>query len=302
VLGCLDVNQLVKEMLELLQVSISKKATLHLNLAKQLPAVLADAPQLHQVVMNLVLNASEAIGDQPGVIRICTGSRPPGPEGSESGYVCLEVTDTGCGMDEATRARIFEPFFTTKFTGRGLGLAAVQGIVRGHKGAIEVESVPGRGSTFRLLLPAVREAVEPRQQALPSSQSWQGEGTVLVADDEGWVRDVTARLLRSLGFQVLLAQDGEEALTRWQAAADEVRLVLLDLTMPKLDGEETFRVLHLLRPDLPVVLMSGFSEHEAAGRFGGKGLAGFLAKPFRLADLAERVRAALEVRRGPALP
>jgi PAS domain S-box-containing protein len=289
VLVCLDLTPLVREMLELLEVSISKKATLHLDLAEGLPAVLADATQLRQVVMNLVINASEAIGDRPGTIRVATGVR----QIEDRKFVFLEVADSGCGMDEETRKRIFDPFFTTKFTGRGLGLAAVQGIARGHKGSIEVESEPGRGSTFRLLLPAVTEEVRQRQEPLPRAVPWLGEGTILVADDEAWVRDVAARLLRSLGFGVLLARDGEEALARWHESADEIRLVLLDLTMPKLDGEETFRVLHLLRPDLPVVLMSGFSEHEAAGRFAGKGLAGFLAKPFRLEDLAECIRGVL---------
>ena len=296
VLGPLDLNQTVKEMLGLLQVSISKKATLHVNLAERLPPIIADATQVRQVVMNLVLNASEAIGDRAGAIRVATGVRlaDAGP------FVFLQVADTGCGMDEETRRRIFEPFFTTKFTGRGLGLAAVQGIVRGHKGVIEVESEPGRGSTFRLLLPAAKEESEQRRQPPPASVPWQGEGTILVADDEAWVRDVAARMLQSLGFKVIVARDGEEALVRWQEAPDEVRLVLLDLTMPKLDGEETFRTLHLLRPELPVILMSGFSEHEAAGRFAGKGLTGFLAKPFGLENLAETMRSAFESSRGQA--
>jgi PAS domain S-box-containing protein len=305
VLAKLDLSALVSEMLGLLQVSISKKATLQIELTAHLPPLLADATQLRQVVMNLVLNASEAIGDRSGLIRVVTGARfadravldadgPAAADLPEGHYVFLEVTDTGCGMDESTRQRIFDPFFTTKFTGRGLGLAAVLGIIRGHKGAIQVESEPGRGSLFRLLLPGGKEEGEQQQHPPTSSVPWQGEGTVLVADDESCVRDVAAQMLRMLGFRVIPVADGEMALASIRELAEEIRLVLLDLTMPRLDGAETFRTIRMLRPGLPVILMSGFSEQEASSRFAGKGLAGFLAKPFSLEDLAVRVRAALE--------
>jgi PAS domain S-box-containing protein len=304
VLGSLDLNEVIREIIGLLGVSLSRKVVPHFDLAEGLPPILADATQVRQVILNLVLNAAEAIGDRPGLIRVATtvrrmdrasltsaGGSPDLPEGD---YVVLEVADTGCGMDEETRRRIFEPFFTTKFTGRGLGLAAVLGIVRGHKGAIQVESEPGRGSTFRLLLPSGPNGVHPKQACPALAMRWQGEGIILVADDENHVRDVAERMLKTLGFRVIQAGDGEEALARLRESADEVRLVLLDLTMPKLDGEETFRTLHLLWPGLPVILMSGYSEHEASARFTGKGLAGFLAKPFRLEELTERVRSALE--------
>ncbi len=303
VLAHLDLNQLVQETAGLLRLSISRKAALQLNLAERVPLIIADATQIHQVVMNLVLNASEALGDRPGVIRMTTGRQHAdktflsegclSPELPEGEYVFLEIADTGCGMTEETRRKIFDPFFTTKFTGRGLGLAAVLGIIRGHKGVIRVESELGKGSAFRLLLPVRRETDQGLKTAPPAGQTWRGAGTILVVDDESWVRDVVTRLLRSLGFTVIVAADGEEALAKFQETPEDFRLVLLDLTMPRLDGVETFRTLHLLRPNLPVILMSGFSEQEASARFAGKGLAGFLSKPFRLEDLTERVRSAL---------
>jgi PAS domain S-box-containing protein len=289
--GLVDLDRLVRDMIDLLRLSVSKKAELRCDLAGSLPPILTDATQIRQVVMDLVVNASEALGEQGGQIRIRSGVRPAEP-GSQA-LVYLEVEDNGCGMDEATRAFIFDPFFSTKFTGRGLGLAAVQGIVRSHKGRIEVESEPGRGSTFRVLLPAAEGPLPQQRRTARVTEDGLGGGTILVVDDETWVRDVTARMLGMMGFDVLQARDGEEALARFREAG-EVRLVLLDLTMPRLDGEETFRTLHLLAPAVPVILMSGYSEQEAASRFVGKGLAGFLAKPFRLDDLAAKVRAALQ--------
>ena len=249
VLARLDLNRLVLETTGLLQLSLSKKVKLHLELAEQLPVIVADSTQMHQVVMNLVINASEAIGDRPGEIRVTTGTQlankaflastclsPNLPEGK---YVFLEVADTGCGMQEDTRQKIFDPFFTTKFTGRGLGLAAVLGIIRSHKGAIKVESQPAQGSTFRILLPVNQDSKEERQRNPMGREGWRGEGKVLVVDDEVWVRNVTTRMLQSLGFQVIPARDGEDALERFQETPEAFRLVLLDLTMPRLNGVET---------------------------------------------------------------
>jgi PAS domain S-box-containing protein len=297
----IDVTGLVKETLHLLQLSISKKAVLKLHLAEKLPAVMADATQLRQIVMNLVINASDAIGDRSGLITISTsvvtadhrylGELIGAPELHPGDYVCLEVTDNGCGMSPEVKAKIFEPFFTTKFTGRGLGLAAVLGIVRGHRGAMKVYSEPGRGSTFKLLLPA---AGAPSTEAKPDrhdSPQWRGSGTVLVVDDEESVRMVASRMLRMLGFDVLTANNGEQALHVFRTAGDRVSAVLLDLTMPKMDGEETFRELRRLQSNLCVILMSGFNEQEAGARFVGKGLAGFLQKPFTPEELRERLRA-----------
>ena len=304
-----DLTQLVHDTAHLLHVSISKKAALNFALAPALPPVLADASQLRQIVMNLVINASEAIGDHPGTITLTTGlvradapwladAQPVGnfPLGD---YVSLEVSDTGCGMTPEVRARIFEPFYTTKFTGRGLGLAAVLGIVRGHGGALKIQSEPGRGSTFQLLLPiAPGVAVAEPVPGGPTAPGWRGTGQVLVVDDEETVRTVVARVLESLGFTVTLAADGREAVAIFAALPDAFALVVMDLTMPHMDGVEAIAELHRLRPAQRVMLMSGYSEHDLAATFADRGVAGFLQKPFELPTLRDKIRAVFEP--GPA--
>jgi CheY-like chemotaxis protein len=270
-------------------------------LADGLPPVLGDAAQIRQVVISLVVNAGEALGDGEGRIEVTTGVERVGRDvlaGMQLGadrpageYVVLAVRDDGCGMDAATQARIFEPFFTTKFTGRGLGLSAVLGIVRGHHGAIRVESAPGRGSTFRLLFPRTPGAIAPPPAAEPAAAPRQ-EGTILVVDDEDGVRTLAALLLQQLGFEVVQAADGPQGLEQFRRHA-AVRLVLLDLTMPHWNGEETLRELRKESADVPVILMSGYSERELRQRFAGKGVAGFLQKPFTRQDLIDRVNAAL---------
>jgi two-component system cell cycle sensor histidine kinase/response regulator CckA len=304
VIESIDLRTFVEDMLGLLRSAISKKAHLNLNLETNLPLLEGDPSQLGQVIMNLVINASEAIGERSGVISISTGVRECSAEylgkiyahenSSPGLYLTLEVSDTGCGMDAQTRARLFEPFFTTKFTGRGLGLAAVLGIVRGHKGALELESKPGKGTTFRVLLPASEAKTEGsfRNIGAPAA-GWRGEGVVLLVDDEETIRALGARMLASLGFAVLTAADGYEALEVYRAHIDETPLVLLDLTMPRMDGEETFRELHALDPSVRVVMSSGYSEQDITSRFAGQGLVGFVQKPYTLAELAEQLRAAL---------
>jgi len=300
----LDLTRLVQDTAHLLQVSISKKAVLKFDLAAGLPPVLADASQLRQIVMNLVINASEAIGDRSGVIALHTGLVRADrryladtqlahslPEGD---YVFLEVSDTGCGMTPELKARIFEPFFTTKFTGRGLGLAAVLGIVRGHRGALRVYSEPGKGSTFKLLLPMAPGAAVELPVPSPLADGWRGSGRILLADDEETVRAVVARVLENLGFTVTLAADGREAAQLFEREPDAFTLVVMDLTMPHLDGAEAFARMRRVRPDVRVVLMSGFSEHDATITFAGKGLAGFLQKPFELGQLRDKIRAVFE--------
>jgi PAS domain S-box-containing protein len=299
VLEWLDLSRLVEDITHLLQISISKKVTLQLALASGLPAVLADATQMRQVVMNLVINASEAIGDRTGSVTITTRVVPVGedrtfPADTEGelppgDYVVLEVSDDGPGITEEVRRKIFDPFFTTKFTGRGLGLAAVQGIVRGHKGAIQVTSEEGRGTTFKVLLPCAKGPPQPVPAPAVSALVWKGEGTVLVADDEEAVRSVATQMLEAMGFQVVLATDGREAVERLRDHPGAFRLVLLDLTMPHLNGEEAYREIRRLRPDVPVVLMSGYTEQEVTKRFAGQGLSGFLQKPFLAATLLQMV-------------
>jgi PAS domain S-box-containing protein len=300
----IDLSALVAETTELLRLSaVSKKAELLVRPLAGLPAIMADATQLRQVLMNLVINASEALGDQEGLITVSTGLHPAGqgePPGVLAGsslpggdYVFLEVSDTGCGMDPATQARIFEPFFTTKFTGRGLGLSAVLGIVRGHHGALTLRSAPGEGSTFRLYFPPTRRPIViPRKSSL-HAMPWGGGGLVMVVDDEDSVRRVSVELVRSFGFDALEARDGLEAVALMRRQAADVRLVLLDLTMPRLDGAQTLDQLRQIDADVRVILMSGYNQREVHERFAGKGLAGVLPKPFTRDLLGRRLREAL---------
>jgi len=298
-----DLMELVEEMGHLLSVSISKKVVLKYHFASGLPMVDADATQIRQVVMNLIVNASEAIGDRSGVISLTTGLAHCDSnylkacytaEGIQPGdFVYLEVADTGHGMDKATLDRIFDPFFTTKFTGRGLGLAAVLGIMRGHKGAIKVYSEPKRGTTFKLLFPPGNPSSQKPEEKQGEQPVWRGTGTILVVDDEETVRTLARRALEWAGFKVLVAEDGREALTEFQKAGREIVLVILDLTMPHLDGEACFRELRQIDPAVNVILSSGYNEQDVVNRFAGKGLAGFIQKPYTSNDLIAKVRQAL---------
>jgi two-component system cell cycle sensor histidine kinase/response regulator CckA len=293
----------VREFGELLTSAGGRRAQLGYELAKGLPEIEADAAQLGQVAMNLITNAGEALGDAVGTVVVRTGTvlLPAEFGGSRIGaelgpgpHVYFEVQDNGCGMDEATCARIFDPFFTTKFTGRGLGLAAALGIVRVHLGAIEIESEPGVGSRFRVLLPAIparRAAVAERASDIAG---WRGEGTILVVDDDEGVRAFAVAALRRCGLEVLVAPSGREALEIYERRGGEIRAVLLDRTLPGAGGEEVFSAIRRLRPDVRVILMSGYAEERVAGAFAGPALAGFLRKPFTPEALAREVRKALE--------
>jgi PAS domain S-box-containing protein len=290
-----DINDLLEEMLHILQVSISKKAVLRLNLTRPLPPVEVDATQIRQIIMNLVINASEAIGDKSGVIAISTGCMDCDSsylkdvwldENINDGlYVFIEIADTGCGMSKEILAKLFDPFFTTKFTGRGLGMAAVLGIVRGHKGAVKVYSEPGKGSTFKILLPASGKPAEIFNHDARDGH-WKGSGTVLLVDDEETVRGIATEMLKELGFNVVTANDGREAMEAYKARED-TSFVILDLTMPHMDGEQCFRELRRLNPDVKIIMSSGFSELEVTQKFVGKGLTGFIQKPYKLSSLSE---------------
>ena len=300
-----DISELVAEMGSLLRTVLSKRAILDCDLSATLPLIEADATQIRQVVMNLITNASDAVGDSGGQIHIRTGRHllPPGsaelsylgdpmPPGE---YVFFEVTDTGEGMTEATLARIFEPFFTTKFTGRGLGLAATLGIVRGHHGGIRILSAPGRGSTFRVLLPVgVVVAKLDALVALPADGD--NVGAVLIIDDDETVRVVARRLLERRGFAVVVARDGVEGLELFRRAEPTFTLVLLDLTMPKMGGAATMAELQRIDPDVRVLLTSGYREREVTAHFVGMEPAGFVQKPFRAEELYSAVTLALRGR------
>ncbi|RII28115.1 MAG: hypothetical protein CXR30_14775 [Geobacter sp.] len=300
----IDLGELVTDMTHMLEVSISKKAILRINLASNLPPVEADATQLRQVLMNLVINASEAIGEKSGVIAITTGAMQCDRrylaqtwinEQLEDGfYVYVEVADTGCGMDKETLARIFDPFFTTKFTGRGLGMAAVLGIVRGHHGAIKAYSEQGKGTTFKMLLPAAAGHFSQLRKNDVADKLWHGSGTILLVDDEETIRALGSEMLKTLGFQVVTADDGRQAIDIYRQRQEEIAAVILDLTMPHMDGEEAFRELRRIRADVRVVMSSGYNEMEVSQRFLGKRLAGFIQKPYKLAELSTILKQAME--------
>ncbi|HEY8258892.1 MAG TPA: PAS domain-containing protein [Gemmatimonadales bacterium] len=306
-----DLAHLVAEMGDLLGSVIAKNVEVRYQFADPLPSVRADPTQVRQIAMNLITNAAEALGGAGGVIRVTVGDLEGegeaddtlglGPEMPAGRYVFLEVADSGGGMDAATQARMFEPFFTTKFTGRGLGLAAVQGIVRSHRGAIRIRSAPGEGTTFRVYFPADATGESSRKQQPATTRAaipFRGtdRGTVLVADDEETVRSTSKRLIERAGFTVLLATNGREAIELYDAHAGEIVAIFLDLTMPVLSGDAALEELMRRRPPPRVVLTSGFSEEETAARFVGKELAGYLQKPYRAADLLSALAHCVESR------
>ncbi len=304
VVGPVHLSSLVGEMLDLLEVSISKKAALRCDFDGSLPMIQADASQLRQVIMNLITNASDALEQEEGLITLRTGSQPVDralladawasehlPEGR---YAFVEVRDTGKGMDAAVRERMFDPFFTTKSTGRGLGLASLLGIVRAHKGLIQVHSEVGSGTMIKVLLPIAGETFADLVPTVPELLSWQGGGTVLVADDEEVVRRMVERTLTRSGFDVISTVDGRDCLERFAEQPGKFDLVLLDLTMPRLNGEETFRELRRLRRDVPVLIASGYTEQET-NQLADSYLASFLQKPFGPNALLAKVRSLLDL-------
>jgi signal transduction histidine kinase/ActR/RegA family two-component response regulator len=302
----IDLTQQAREIAALMQTSIPKTVRLKLDLGEGLPPVKGDPAQIQQIIMNLVINAAEAVPEgRGGTVQVITRVEEVDErflrgalrdETARPGcYVALEVRDDGCGMDEATMSRIFDPFFTTKFMGRGLGLAAVSGIVRGHKGALKIASVPGEGSVFTALFPAAVEAPageSPRREL--DSAALAGAGLILVVDDEEIVRRAASSGLRRFGYRVLVAEDGRSGVEVYRAKANEIDLVLLDMTMPVMGGEETYREIRGIRPDARVILSSGYNEKEAIRRFSAGALAGFLQKPYTAAELAAKVKAALK--------
>ncbi|WP_257306603.1 PAS domain-containing hybrid sensor histidine kinase/response regulator [Geothrix campi] len=300
----LDLNKTVEEVLDMLRLSLGTKTELHLHFEEGLPPVLGDPAQIHQVVLNLATNATEALGGKPGSIRITTQSTTldaayiqstfaPAEQVSPGPYVCFQISDTGCGIPPERLGRIFDPFYTTKVKGRGLGLSAILGIIRSHGGVLKVYSEEGRGTNFRIFLPASTREPHPAEPTGGLAGNRSTGGQVLVVDDDELVRATARGVLEREGFEVLEASDGPLCLEALKASPGQIRLVLMDLTMPGMDGVATYQALRILDPDVRVVLTSGYNEQEAINRFVQGDLAGFIQKPFSAGDLARIVHAAL---------
>jgi two-component system, chemotaxis family, CheB/CheR fusion protein len=300
----IDLSELVREISKLVQSSIPKSVNLELELAPDLPAANVDAGQMQQVLMNLVINGAEAIGEgKAGYVRVRTWSEYfdadslrssySSSELSAGRYVILEVADSGCGMDEHTQRRIFDPFFTTKFTGRGLGLAALQGIVRGHQGMLQVSSRPGEGSSFRMLLPAVNaEKISSPPKA--ATLDLRGGGLVLLIDDEDIVLQTTRTILERNGYRVVTAANGQLGVEAVRKHKEELAAIILDLTMPVMGGEEALGHIKKIAPSVPVILSSGYDASQAIARFGENQLAGFLHKPSTVEAMLLTVKSVVE--------
>jgi PAS domain S-box-containing protein len=298
----LNVSSLVRDISILLGSSISRHVSIELNLRQDVPPVEADAAQIQQIVMNLVINGAEAIGDKPGVVRVSTSARtvdaisaagaPQAGVLEPCEYVVIEVEDNGSGMDRKTMEQIFDPFFTTKFTGRGLGLAAAQGIVRSHKGAITVQSEPGRGSRFSVFLPASGAAVSAPEAAEPAGDL-AGSGLILIIDDEEMVRKAAQAALESYGYRVLTAENGQSGVDLFRRFSGQIDLVLLDMTMPVTSGDAALNQIREIQRNVPVLLSSGFDESEAVRKIAKGGWAEFVQKPYTSASLARKVKRAL---------
>jgi signal transduction histidine kinase len=305
----IDISKLVCDISELIRTSVPHTVELTLDLHPELPLIEGDAGQIQQLVMNLILNAVEATGERPGTVRVTTGVRevcsgdqvqfyrpdPPAP----GTYVMIEVRDDGCGMSPAVKLQIFDPFFTTKFTGRGLGLAAALGIVRGHRGVIGVESAEGTGSAFTVLLPAACQNSAPRA-GTPAPRAAQAEtsaGTILIIDDEDVVRRAARMALEHFGYSVFESPDGRDGADLFMRLHDRISAVLLDLTMPHMDGHDVWTYIRRLRPDMGVVISSGFEESAAMRQFTEDPALIFIQKPYTAAALVHKIRSAVEKNR-----
>ena len=302
----LHLSSLVREMGQLLAPAVSKKVSIKYELSDDLPHVKGDAGQLRQVTMNLIMNASDSMGGESGEITVRTMTLEAkagtfadsflAQDLAPGTYAVLSVSDTGCGMDVATQRRMFDPFYSTKLSGRGLGLASVLGIIRSHGGAIHVLSTKGEGTTVTVGLPIVEGTDGHREDPPPREdrEDLQGQGMILVVDDEPAVRDVVQASLERIGFDVLLAEDGEQGLELFRANHTSIRLTLLDMTMPGLDGNEVLEGIRSLDPDAPVILSSGHRLEEAAQATEEDGKTSFLQKPYHPPCLFQAIGDMLE--------
>ncbi len=303
VIKAVSLSDLVENMAKLIDVSLAKNVVLKYYLHDHLPAIDADIAQMQQIILNLITNASEAIDGKSGVISMTTGVMSADlnylnhciyAEHTPGRYVYLEISDTGCGMDAATQKKVFDPFFTTKFTGRGLGMSAMLGIVKGHKGALRIYSEVGKGTTIKVAFPMSDATAVNSDKPSSHFSDWTASGTVLIVDDEETIREIATVLLEDIGFDVITANDGKEGVEVFQQHKNDISLVLLDMTMPKMDGVACFSELRKLDPDVKVLLSSGYNEQDATNRFVGKGLAGFIQKPYSAESFTEKVKEALK--------
>ena len=295
-MGQIDLNRLLEELKPQIALDLTKRATLGFRLAESLPRIEGDPVQIQQVVKYLVTNASESLGDGEGIIDITTGNQDleaemirqsfPGQLLMPGPHVTLEVTDTGCGIRPENLPRIFDPFYSTKFAGRGLSLAVAQGILRGHKAGFTLTSSVGVGTRFKLFFPIVPTAYPAPVAALREEPIPQG--SILFVDDEPVLREAVGEMLEMLGYDVIFAKDGLEAVERYKERQAEIGLVVMDLTMPRMDGKAALQAIQAINPNAKVILSSGYSEHDAIQQFQNGGLAGFLPKPYRLAQLETR--------------
>ncbi|NTV49128.1 MAG: response regulator [Geobacteraceae bacterium] len=296
---------LVDEMVTMLKTTLQQNIVIKLELGTDIPFIMGDASQLRQVVMNLIINAAEAIGDAEGEIYVKLAKTEISvelPEKDHLGfiipagrYICFEVSDNGCGMDDDTRHKIFEPFYTTKFTGRGLGMSAVLGIIKAHNGALQLESLPGHGTTFRVYLPAQLSILETEETPQTKDAApWLGSGTILLAEDEEQVKLIATIMLKEMGFHVLDAANGKEALELYLQNAADITLVVTDMGMPVMNGYDLFYKLKQLNPQLPIIISSGFGEGDIVSKIPSEEIAGMLNKPYRFEQLREVLRCVVE--------
>ena len=289
---------LVGEMVDMLKKTIPHNADIKLDCYSDLPLVQGDSSQLNQIVMNLIINAYESIGKEQGEIRVLlteTTTNDEHPDKDYNGkaippgsYVCLEVTDNGCGMNDESKWRIFEPFYTTKFSGRGLGMSAVLGIIHSHKGALQLHSQLGQGTTFKVYLPAQKkDSAKDRSVQLKTESEWRGHGTILLAEDEAEIRYIVKTLLEMFGFTVVEAVNGKEALDLYQKSASDISLVMTDIGMPVMDGYALFHALKLIKPTLPIIISSGFGESDAITSIDPDEIAGLICKPYTAEKLKD---------------
>ena len=302
-IGPINLSSVIEDMRRLMEISISKKCVLKYEFMPELPNICADNSQIRQIILNLVINASEAIGDRSGIISITTGVMYCEPsyfqetylnvDLKEGLYSYIEISDNGKGIPKEDVSKIFDPFYSTKFSGHGLGLAAVLGIVHRHNGAIKVYTEENKGSTFKVLFPVAKEnecVISPND----TFEDWQSSGTILVVDDEESIRGLAQIMLESVGFTICTAVDGRDAVEKFREMKNDIDLVLVDMTMPHLSGLEVFREIKLMSPDMKIVLFSGYNEQSATSQFNGKGLSGFIQKPFTYDTLVGVIKNALE--------